>query len=87
LKSLGLLPRSLAVQDGTPASALGPSHEAFDVPRAGAKKIEEIDIFKSTRLAEAKQDQKIAETLLRGRPFNHAPKRSESLWREHRIVA
>jgi hypothetical protein len=34
----------------TPASALGPSDEAFDVPRAGAKKIEEIDIsLPSTR--------------------------------------
>ena len=41
--------------------------------------MEEIDILKSTRLAEAKQDQKIAKTLLRGRPLNHAPKRSESL--------
>jgi hypothetical protein len=45
----------------TPASALGPNDEAFGVPRAGAKKIEEIDIFKSIRLADAKQDQKIAE--------------------------
>ena len=63
----------------TPASPLGPSYEAVDVPRAGAKKMEEIDVLKSTRLAEAKQDQGIAKTLLRGRPLNHAPKRSESL--------